>query len=49
MQTMQLVATGLGLAGCPLGCGNSDLFARATGLNYYEEGSVGEFQLGSLP
>jgi len=49
MQTMQLVATELGLAGCPLGCGNSDLFARATGLNYYEEGSVGEFLLGSSP
>jgi SagB-type dehydrogenase family enzyme len=48
MQTMQLVATELGLAGCPLGCGNSDLFAHATGLNYYEEGSVGEFLLGSL-
>jgi SagB-type dehydrogenase family enzyme len=48
IQTMQLVATELGLAGCPLGCGNSDLFAHATGLNYYEEGSVGEFLLGSL-
>ena len=49
LQTMQLVATSLGLAGCPLGCGNSDVFAHATGLNYYEEGSVGEFLLGSLP
>jgi SagB-type dehydrogenase family enzyme len=49
LQTMHLVATSLGLAGCPLGCGNSDLFAQATGLNYYEEGSVGEFLLGSLP
>ncbi len=47
MQTMHLVATALGLAGCPIGSGNSDLFARATGLNYYEEGSVGEFLLGS--
>jgi oxazoline/thiazoline dehydrogenase len=47
MQTMYLTATSIGLGGCALGCGDSDLFARATNLNYFEEGSVGEFLIGS--
>ena len=47
MQTMYLVATDMGLAPCALGGGNADLFAAATGLDYLEEGSVGEFALGT--
>lgn len=46
-QTMYMVATSMGLAGCALGGGNSDLFAVAAGLNYYAETTVGEFILGS--
>ena len=46
-QTMYLVATAMDLAPCALGGGDSDLFARATGLDYYAETSVGEFLLGS--
>ena len=46
-QTMYLTATAMGLAPCALGGGNSDAFAAATGLDYYEETSVGEFLLGS--
>jgi oxazoline/thiazoline dehydrogenase len=46
-QTMYLVATAMQLAPCGIGCGDADLFARATGTNYYDETSVGEFLLGS--
>jgi len=48
-QTMYLVATGMGLAPCALGNGDSDLFAAAAGTSYYEETSIGEFMLGSRP
>lgn len=48
-QTMCLTATAMGLAGCPLGGGDSDAFARASGRDYYRETSVGEFILGSFP
>ena len=48
-QTMYLVATAMGLAGCALGGGDSDVFAHAAGLDYYAETSVGEFMLGSAP
>jgi SagB-type dehydrogenase family enzyme len=48
-QTMYLAATVMGLAPCAIGDGDSDLFARAAGLDYYAEGSVGEFLLGSRP
>lgn len=48
-QTMYLVATAMKLAPCGLGGGNSDLFARAAGCDYYTETSVGEFALGSQP
>ena len=44
-QNMYLVATAMGLSGCALGGGDSDLFARAAGANYLTEGSVGEFTL----
>lgn len=45
--TMYLAATAMGLAPCGIGGGNSDLFARAAGLDYYVATSVGEFLLGS--
>ena len=48
-QNLYLVATNMGLAPCALGAGDSDRFAQATGLDYIEESSVGEFMLGSLP
>ena len=47
MQTMYLAATAMGLAPCAVGCGDADVFARAAGLDYYAETSVGEFLLGS--
>jgi SagB-type dehydrogenase family enzyme len=47
--SMYLVATALGLAPCGIGAGDSDLFAEATGLDFYEETLVGEFVLGSRP
>lgn len=46
---MYLVATAMDLAPCALGAGDSDRFARVTGLDYLQEGSVGEFALGSGP
>lgn len=46
-QTLYLVATAMDLTPCALGGGDSDLFARAAGLDYYAETSVGEFLLGS--
>ncbi len=46
-QTMYLAATAMNLAPCALGCGDSDLFSRAAGTDYYVETSVGEFLLGS--
>jgi hypothetical protein len=45
-QTMYLVATAMGLAPCGVSCGNADLFARAAGLEYYTETSVGVRMLG---
>ncbi len=47
VQTMYLAATAMGLAPCAVGAGDSDLFARAAGLDYYAEPAVGEFLLGS--
>jgi SagB-type dehydrogenase family enzyme len=47
-QTMYLTATAMGLAPCALGTGDSDVFARAAGTDYYAEPSVGEFLLGSV-
>ena len=48
-QTMYLVATAMGLAGCGLGGGDSDLFSRAAHTQSLVETSVGEFLLGSKP
>jgi len=47
-QTMYLAATAMGLAGCAVGGGDADLFARAAGVPYAAETSVGEFLLGSI-
>lgn len=47
MQTLYLVAEAMGLSACALGGGNSDAFAAASGIDYYEEPSVGEFMIGS--
>ncbi len=44
-QTFYLTATAMDLAPCAIGAGDSDLFARAAGLDYYEETSIGEFLL----
>lgn len=49
LQTMYLVATALGLAPCALGAGDVEAGARAFGLDWLRESSVGEFMLGSLP
>lgn len=46
-QQLYLVATAMGLAPCALGAGDAERFATATGTNYYEESSVGEFVLSS--
>lgn len=46
LQNMYLVATAMGLAPCALGSGDSDLFAKAAGIDYLVEASVGESMLG---
>jgi SagB-type dehydrogenase family enzyme len=46
-QTMYLVATSMNIAACGLGLGNNNRFERLTGLDYFSEGSVGEFMLGN--
>ena len=48
-ETMYLVATALDLAPCAIGSGDSDLFAAATRIDYFAEGLVGEFLLGTRP
>jgi len=48
IQTMYLVATDMGLAGCAIGSGSIQLFAEITGLDPLSETSIGEFALGSL-
>jgi oxazoline/thiazoline dehydrogenase len=45
-QTMYLVATSMNLAASALGVGNTDRLCRMAGLDYLEEGSIGEFMLG---
>lgn len=47
MQTVQLTADALGLASCPLGFGDADLFAAAAGTAYAAETSVGEILIGA--
>ena len=48
-QTLYLAATELGLSPCGIGCGDSALFARMTGLDPVVEGTVGDFILGGPP
>lgn len=48
-QTLYLVCTAMGLAPCALSTGDSDLAARALGLDWRTESSIGEFVLGTLP
>ncbi len=48
-QTVYLVGTAMGLAVCGLGGGDADDFARASGCDYFAEGSVGEMIIGSVP
>ena len=48
-QSLYLVATAMNLAPCAIGNGNSQRFARLTGIPFFEEGTIGEFLLGSLP
>jgi SagB-type dehydrogenase family enzyme len=45
-QTLYLVATAMGLAPCALGGGDAETAARAFGLDWRAESSVGEFILG---
>jgi SagB-type dehydrogenase family enzyme len=45
MQTMYLVATAMALAPCAVGNGSPDLFATLTGIDPFDETSVGEFAL----
>ncbi len=46
IQTLYLVATDMGLAGCAVGSGDPGLFARATGCDPLEETSIAEFGFG---
>ncbi|MFY2563156.1 SagB family peptide dehydrogenase [Corallococcus terminator] len=46
-QTLYLAATAMDLAPCALGGGDSELFARASGIAPLAEGAVGEFALGT--
>ncbi|MBL1106835.1 SagB family peptide dehydrogenase [Streptomyces sp. 5-8] len=48
-QTLYLLTTALGLAGCAIGTGDTEQSARAFGLDWREESAVGEFTIGSLP
>lgn len=47
-QTMYLVATAMGLSPCAVGAGDTQRFARVTGIDRYRETSVGEFVLGGV-
>ncbi|MFR9798055.1 SagB family peptide dehydrogenase [Streptomyces sp. MS06] len=46
-QTLSLVATALGLGSCALAMGDADAAARALGLDWRTESSVGEFLIGA--
>jgi SagB-type dehydrogenase family enzyme len=47
-QAAMMSAAVMGLAACPLGCGNSLLFSDLLGVNPLTETSVGELMLGTL-
>jgi SagB-type dehydrogenase family enzyme len=44
-QALYLTSTAMGLGGCALGGGDAATFARASGLDPFDEGTVGEFLL----
>jgi SagB-type dehydrogenase family enzyme len=46
MQTLYLMAAGMGLGACAIGSTNIELFAKMTGLGIYVEGAVGQFAIG---
>jgi oxazoline/thiazoline dehydrogenase len=46
-QTWYLLCAALGIGACAAGMGDSDLFARLTGIEYLNESSVGEFVIGA--
>jgi oxazoline/thiazoline dehydrogenase len=46
-QVAMMAAAAMGLAACPLGCGDSLLFSRLLGVDPLIESSVGELMLGS--
>jgi oxazoline/thiazoline dehydrogenase len=46
LQTMYLVTTAMGLAGCALGGGDSECFSAAAGAGFFETSSIAEFMLG---
>jgi len=46
--TIAYTATAMGLGAVPIGTGDSDSFATATGLDYYRHGSIGEIAV-SIP
>jgi SagB-type dehydrogenase family enzyme len=46
IQTLYLMATDMGLAGCAIGTSNIDLFAKMTGIEFHVEGPVGQFAIG---
>ena len=46
MQTLYLVTTDMGLAGCAIGTANINLFAKMTGIEFHVEGPVGQFAIG---
>ncbi len=46
IQTLYLMACGMGLGGCALGISNIEQFARMTGIEFHIEGPVGQFALG---
>jgi hypothetical protein len=48
MAMMNLTAPLVGLGSVPLGLGDSDRFAAATGLEYYRHGAIGELALSLL-
>jgi SagB-type dehydrogenase family enzyme len=48
IQTAMMAGAAMGLATCPLGCGDSVLFSELIGVSPLTETSVGELILGSL-
>jgi SagB-type dehydrogenase family enzyme len=46
-QTLYLVATAMNLAACGLGLGNTARFCKLAQTDFFAEGSIGEFMLGS--